>query len=376
MTKARRFAIVLGLTVLAGCAGSGGGGGGGGVAVEVDGEMRVVRPTDGSRPLTAAELALCIATAFLVCGYWDDEHATSARPTGQVQNNPATSQPSAPAAFTSWSDHAGQPWGPVQVNSLETSVPYEVDNGVIRATAAAALTTDATNIVRVDKAAYLEFFSTHQLPLSGYGKPGLFVFPGHPDIEIMRTFGFESETAFADESHKSIGLVANPYALGWDYQAFGAWSSAQDPAARVMGATSMGAPTPALSVPAEGSAAFTGKLAGLYVSPAGAGSMAAATLAVTADFGARSLSFASSGTTIAREISAATAAPQLDLSGSLSYAPGAGAFAGTLTNAGGSMSGTSSGRFYGPAAQELGGVFALKSATTAESFTGAYGAKR
>jgi hypothetical protein len=40
------------------------------------------------------------------------------------------------------------------------------------------------------------------------------------------------------------------------------------------------------------------------------------------------------------------------------------------------MSGTSNGQFYGPAAQELGGVFALKSATTVETFVGAYGAKR
>jgi len=40
------------------------------------------------------------------------------------------------------------------------------------------------------------------------------------------------------------------------------------------------------------------------------------------------------------------------------------------------MSGASSGQFYGPVAQELGGEFVLKSATTAETFVGAYGAKR
>jgi hypothetical protein len=40
------------------------------------------------------------------------------------------------------------------------------------------------------------------------------------------------------------------------------------------------------------------------------------------------------------------------------------------------MSGASKGQFYGPTAQELGGVFTLKSPTTAEMFTGAFGGKR
>jgi hypothetical protein len=40
------------------------------------------------------------------------------------------------------------------------------------------------------------------------------------------------------------------------------------------------------------------------------------------------------------------------------------------------MSGASKGQFYGPTAQELGGVFTLKSPTTAETFTGAFGGKR
>ena len=40
------------------------------------------------------------------------------------------------------------------------------------------------------------------------------------------------------------------------------------------------------------------------------------------------------------------------------------------------MSGSSTGRYYGPTAQELGGVFTVKSPATAETLTGAYGAKR
>ena len=72
----------------------------------------------------------------------------------------------------------------------------------------------------------------------------------------------------------------------------------------------------------------------------------------------------------------ASAAPNLNLSGTLTYSPASNTFGGTLTNASGSMSGTSTGRYYGPAAQELGGVFTLKSPTSAEMFVGGYGAKR
>ncbi len=368
--------VILLLAALAGCAGSGGGGDSG-MTVEVNGQTRNMRPSDGSRPFTAAELALCIATMFLVCGYWDDEHAGTVRAVQTTSLDSGSAHvPYEPTPFTSWSDRIGQPSAILQAAGLETVVAYDADGGTIRATAAPAFDVGAKAVVREWHAEYLENFFSRDFELHGYGKPGVFVFPERPEMEIMRAFGHQPQTVFADESHQSIGLMANPYALGWDYQSFGAWSNARDPAAMSMGATSFGAPTPAGSVPTSGAAEFTGKLAGLYVSPDGAGAMAAADLVVSTNFTTRSLSIASSGTALARDITTSTAAPHLDVSGTLTYSPGANAFAGTLVNAGGTMSGTSNGQFYGPAAQELGGVFTLKSATTAETFVGAYGAKR
>jgi hypothetical protein len=64
------------------------------------------------------------------------------------------------------------------------------------------------------------------------------------------------------------------------------------------------------------------------------------------------------------------------LNGTLTYQPGANSFQGKLTNAAGTMTGSSRGQFYGPAAQELGGVFSVKASSGTETFTGAYGAKR
>jgi hypothetical protein len=174
---------------------------------------------------------------------------------------------------------------------------------------------------------------------------------------------------------RQVELAANPHALGWNYQSFGVWDGPNTDW-RSFAASSYGAVTPGAAVPSTGSATFTGKLGGMYVSPAGQGSFAAAEVAVAADFSRRSLAFSSSGTTLIQDLSRARAAPGLDLSGTLTYAPGSGSFSGTLTNAGGTMSGSSQGRFYGPAAQELGGVLSVRSASTVETFTGAYGAKR
>lgn len=106
--------------------------------------------------------------------------------------------------------------------------------------------------------------------------------------------------------------------------------------------------------------------------------MASAELKVSADFSARTLGLSSTNTHLAQPVSGAAAvfAPQLNLNGSASYAASSNAFTGTLSNAGGTMTGCNFGRFYGPAAQELGGTFFLQSPTNREAFAGAYGARR
>jgi hypothetical protein len=201
-------------------------------------------------------------------------------------------------------------------------------------------------------------------------------FNGGREIDVVWERSSSTEAVFTNEPY-NVALVANPYELGWDYQSFGAWSETKFPSASAT-ALSYGAPTPSSAVPTTGSATFRGKLAGLYVSPAGSGWTVGANLGVSVNFSERSLSFASDKTIVTRgpQGSSTGAVPHLSLSGTLAYSPTSNVFSGTLVNAGGTMSGTSNGQFYGPAAQELGGVFALKSATTVETFVGAYGAKR
>ena len=183
--------------------------------------------------------------------------------------------------------------------------------------------------------------------------------------------------AYSPEYSALRGVPAEPAAvapaaasLGHQYQSFGLWNEPVDAFRGQITVWSQGQPTPAQGIPASGTASFQGRLSGVYVSPSGVGATAASDLKVSADFGARSLGFASSGSTVN-----GTPAPNLDLRGTLTYVPGQGRFSGSLANASGSLRGSTNGQFYGPRAEELGGAFAAAGAG-AERFVGAYGAKR
>jgi hypothetical protein len=106
---------------------------------------------------------------------------------------------------------------------------------------------------------------------------------------------------------------------------------------------------------------------------------------IDANFGGRTLAFTSSDTAIRPDFATAPEPrPDLDLRGStLSYAAGTNRFSGGVSTVGtslGNINGTTTGQFYGPSAQELGGVFFLQSSDTTTAFTetysGAYGAKQ
>jgi len=200
---------------------------------------------------------------------------------------------------------------------------------------------------------------------------------GHGGIDVAHHAinEFAPQSPFSSLPVGTLGVIANPYVQGWNYQSFGVWSESTV-AEKTMRIAAISMGNASGVHPTSGTATFTGKLGGFYVSPAGQGSMAAAELSVSANFSTRSLTFASSNTVTTRDLVKATPAPNLNLSGTLTYTPDTGRFSGVLTNAGGTMAGSTTGRYYGPNAAELGGAFAVKSPTTVETFTGAYGAKR
>lgn len=338
MRRLRSFAAAA-LGVVAAACSSGGG----------HGEVQV---TYKPKPSEDAELN-CFWLLPFICE-WVEPEREAARPTS--------------TSFTSWK---ATPAYTVDATaaSIRSGVSAQMgQNGLLNVTGVNAPTTEPFNIPSYDQNGRPDY-SRNFGWFRGAAKPTLGAL-GEPAIDLAIDSSSGTNNPFADFSY-TVAMVANPYALGWDYQSFGAWANSGG-----IGQVTYGAVTPALSVPLNGKANFSGKLAGFYVSPTGQGAMAAADLTVNADFSARSLSFASSGTFISRSLDAKTDAPHLNLSGTLTYGRGSNSFSGPLTNAGGTMSGAATGLFYGPAAQELGGVFALRSPTTAETMSGGFGARR
>jgi len=177
----------------------------------------------------------------------------------------------------------------------------------------------------------------------------------------------------------SVAIMAKPINLGWDYQTFGIWETGRDsPTSRKFGAMSVGN-TAGTAIPVSATATavtFTGYAAGSYVNADGIGTTVFADLKVIADFGPnRSLAISTVNTQISSNWVDFAPKTDLNLSGNLTYEEGINRFTGSVKNSDNRLTGTSTGQFYGPNAEELGGVFLLQG-NGVETYAGAYGAKR
>jgi C-lobe and N-lobe beta barrels of Tf-binding protein B len=173
-------------------------------------------------------------------------------------------------------------------------------------------------------------------------------------------------------------LAIDPFAEHWNYQTFGVWvMDAGLPSIR-LGAISAGGPTSGSALPTSGTATFNGLAAGLYIDTAGTPWGTAAMMKADVSFGSRTILFSTSKTFVASDPQAARAGAldeNLNLSGTLSYAQGINNFSGTVTTQNGQLTGRSEGRFYGPAAEEIGGVYSL-SGSGPSRLIGGFGGKR
>ena len=168
-------------------------------------------------------------------------------------------------------------------------------------------------------------------------------------------------------------------ALAWNYQTFGYWLAVGSANTAAAGANSVGNPTPISGMPISSTATYTGISAGTYVSSSGTVFVHAANMSSTVDFANRTIAFSTSSTAIGSLTGGGLVlTPSLNLTASLMYAPGSNQFSGTVSAPGTPSLTTSSisGQFYGPTAQEIGGVYSLKAASGPETMLGAFGGKR
>jgi hypothetical protein len=173
-----------------------------------------------------------------------------------------------------------------------------------------------------------------------------------------------------------IAIDATHPAFGWNYQSYGVWTNETGPTSFQAGAISAGAVTPGSAVPLDGTATFNGLTSAFYVA-GGVPFFTTAVMTADVNFGDKSIAFRSTGTQAGNLVTGFIGPrPELDLTGTLNYPAGTNRFTGTLSTSHPDfmMSGDATGRFYGPAAQEMGGTYNLSG--TGGRMLGAFGGKQ
>ena len=155
-------------------------------------------------------------------------------------------------------------------------------------------------------------------------------------------------------------VVGHAFENGWNYQTFGAWATQTGPTTLVLSAMSAGNLTPGSAVPTTGLVTFRGVAAGYFIDQAGTQFSTQAGLSAQVDFQNRAIGFQTFGTEMAKLNTNRFSQNQtLNLSGTLSWAPGQNAFGGPLKSGNPDLKGQALGQFYGPKAEEIGGTYNL-----------------
>lgn len=160
-------------------------------------------------------------------------------------------------------------------------------------------------------------------------------------------------------------VVGQP--AGFSYTQIGSWGQCSanciaGTTTEVVGIFVRGEATAPANIPTTGSFTYNGTAFGVGTDSAGNVASGLSNMAANANFASRSIAFSTSGTVITPSATGVGVSdPTFDMVGTLTYAAGQNLFTGTVTAGSGvtAQTGTATGRFNGPAAQEIGGVFSL-----------------
>ena len=187
---------------------------------------------------------------------------------------------------------------------------------------------------------------------------------------------------FSDSRNTAWGTNANGYAIVGDgneelqFVAYGIWLFSSNCPIRgcaknfgningYIGGGAFGYETPAASVPTTGSKRFTGDTIGAYVDENGISYFVSSNFTADTNFATREIDISAYNTSARNLITDRTESnTNLNWSGSMNYAAGSNSLSGTGVTDDGNLSGDLKGKFYGGAANEIGGTW---------TFTGAGG---
>ncbi|HEX4985098.1 MAG TPA: transferrin-binding protein-like solute binding protein [Burkholderiales bacterium] len=272
-----------------------------------------------------------------------------------------------PVAFTSFS--AVVPGQPVVAGGdSQTAFIVQVSGGTVTSSSPNLVNTTSTSAKLTYGAGSPPVLTGLEIntPQSGLG---------FSDGRGTQTVACDTDNCLAKGDGARVVLVNALGSANWNYQTFGYWLADVGGTANVTGALSVGNPTAGGSIPAGGTATYSGRSGGLYVSSGGILNEQTAAMTANVNFGTQSIAFSTTGTAIRPwgSTGTATLAPQLDMTGTLAYTSGVNRFTGNVSST--LLNGTASGRFYGPAAEEIGGTYQLTNGPV-ESMIGAFGGKK
>jgi hypothetical protein len=182
------------------------------------------------------------------------------------------------------------------------------------------------------------------------------------------------------DGDEADGMIYDPEnGSNWNYQTIATWVLT-DEAAGIgrMGAASVGNNAANASIPTAGSATFSGVTEGMYLTDNHDFYGVSSDATLSANFATQSVTFATTNSKIyTLDTLVATSKSDLDLTGTFSYSANnniltASSLSSTTP---GWTGGTASAKFYGPNAEEIGGVFSIRG-TGKEAYEGAFGAKQ
>ena len=191
------------------------------------------------------------------------------------------------------------------------------------------------------------------------------------DVEISGANEFQripgGGLTFAGDNEVEL-IIVSP--ANFEYQKFGVWTVEDISGNGDGGIFSVGMSTPVSDIPTSGTAEYSGEAFGFVTDDSGALDGIFADFNAIANFSNRTLDVSTVNSQVDSEL-----APQHNITGTLSYASGSGVFSGAVSNNAG-HNGSATGKFYGPIAEEIGGVISIKGGTAISAATLGFGATK
>jgi len=180
---------------------------------------------------------------------------------------------------------------------------------------------------------------------------------------------------------QNYALASNPVAKGWSYQSYGTWVTGGGTGSGTAGVMSVGAKTTGANIPLTGTAVYRGNSGGRYVDTLGNYVFTHSDIYVAADFSRNLVEFESYDTKTTADLINVVDRTDLDFETQMSYSAATNSFTGDNISRGrrglSDLTGTVTGRFYGPSAEEIGGVFKIdKAGSDTILYSAAYGGKQ